>query len=97
MITKEQLKHLAKLAKIDFDENELEKFFEDIKKILEYVNEIQELNLDDYEPMIGGPVQKIYLREDIKKITPESTKEKIIELFPDKKDNFLKVPKILEK
>ena len=97
MLTKEQLKHLAKLARIEFEEKELEKFLKDIEKILSYVNEIQKLNLDKYEPMIGGPIQYLFLREDKKEITEETIKNLIVNQFPQKYKNYLKVPKILEK
>jgi aspartyl-tRNA(Asn)/glutamyl-tRNA(Gln) amidotransferase subunit C len=57
MITKDQLKHLAELAKIEFTEEELESFLKDINQILGYVEEIQKLDLDQFEPMIGGILQ----------------------------------------
>lgn len=97
MLTKEQLKHLAKLARIEFSEEELENFLVDIEKILNYVSEIQKLKLDKYEPMIGGPVQSLFLREDKKEISDEETKNLIINQFYQKEKNYLKVPKILEK
>ena len=97
MLTKEQLKHLAKLSRIEFSEKELEKFLIDIEKILSYVSEIHKLNLDKYEPMIGGPIQSLFLREDNKEISDEETKGLIINQFFQKLKNFLKVPKILEK
>jgi aspartyl-tRNA(Asn)/glutamyl-tRNA(Gln) amidotransferase subunit C len=97
MITKDQLKHLAELAKIEFTEEELESFLKDINQILSYVEEIQKLDLDQFEPMIGGILQKLSLREDeIARAEPE-TKELILEQFPEKKDNFLKTPRIITK
>jgi aspartyl-tRNA(Asn)/glutamyl-tRNA(Gln) amidotransferase subunit C len=97
MLTKDQLKHLAELAKIEFTEEELESFLKDINQILSYVEEIQKLELDQFEPMIGGILQKLYLREDeIIRAEPE-TKELIQKQFPEKKDNFLKTPRIITK
>ncbi|MEM5881813.1 MAG: Asp-tRNA(Asn)/Glu-tRNA(Gln) amidotransferase subunit GatC [Candidatus Aenigmatarchaeota archaeon] len=97
MLTKEELEHLAKLAKIEFKEKELEKILEDIEKIFGYVNEIHKLDLENYEPMIGGPIQTLGLREDIKEVCDLEIKELIINQFPEKEKNFLKVPKIIEK
>lgn len=97
MLTKEQLQHLARLAKIEFEDKELEKFLADIEKILNYVNEIHKLNLENYKPMIGGPVQTLVLREDIKEVCDLDTKKLIIEQFPEKEGNYLKVPKVIEK
>jgi aspartyl-tRNA(Asn)/glutamyl-tRNA(Gln) amidotransferase subunit C len=97
MITKDQLKHLAELAKIEFTEEELESFLKDINQILSYVEEIQKLDLDKFEPMIGGILQKLSLREDEITRAESETKELILEQFPEKKDNFLKTPRIITK
>lgn len=97
MIGKKQIEHLAELAKIELEEKELRKFLKDIQKILAYVNEIQDLDLREFEPLIGGAVQYLFLREDVKRIIPEEVKRKIIEQFPEKVNNYLKVPKIIKK
>jgi aspartyl-tRNA(Asn)/glutamyl-tRNA(Gln) amidotransferase subunit C len=97
LINKEKLKHLAELAKIDLSEEELEKFLEDLNNILNYVDEIKDLNLDQFEPMVGGVVQKLELREDEVEIENDETKTLIIDQFPDKKENYLKISKIIKK
>jgi aspartyl-tRNA(Asn)/glutamyl-tRNA(Gln) amidotransferase subunit C len=97
MLTKDQLKHLAELAKIEFTEEELESFLKDINQILSYVEEIQKLDLDQFEPMIGGILQKLCLREDEIARAESETKELIVEQFPDKEGNFLKTPRIITK
>jgi aspartyl-tRNA(Asn)/glutamyl-tRNA(Gln) amidotransferase subunit C len=97
LINKEKLKHLAELAKIDLSEEELEKFLEDLNNILNYVDEIKDLNLDQFEPMVGGAVQKLELREDEVEIENDETKTLIIDQFPDKKENYLKISKIIKK
>lgn len=96
MITKKQLEYLAELAKIELDEKEVDKLLKDIQKILDYVNEIQNLDLNEFEPMIGGAVQSLFLREDTKKVSNE-IRQKIIEQFPEKLKNYLKVPRIIKK
>jgi aspartyl-tRNA(Asn)/glutamyl-tRNA(Gln) amidotransferase subunit C len=97
LINKEKLKHLAELAKIDLSEEELEKFLEDLNNILNYVDEIKDLNLDQFEPMVGGVVQKLELREDEVEIENDETKTLIIDQFPDRKENYLKISKIIKK
>jgi aspartyl-tRNA(Asn)/glutamyl-tRNA(Gln) amidotransferase subunit C len=97
LINKEKLKHLAELAKIDLSEEELEKFLEDLNNILNYVDEIKDLNLDQFEPTVGGAVQKLELREDETEIENDETKTLIIDQFPDKKENYLKISKIIKK
>jgi aspartyl-tRNA(Asn)/glutamyl-tRNA(Gln) amidotransferase subunit C len=101
MITKEQILHLAELARLKLKDDEIEKLTQDLNKILNYVEKIQELNLKDIEPLTNI-IERLPLREDEilseeeRKII-EEIREKIIENFPQKEGNYLKVPKILEK
>lgn len=97
MINKEQLKHLAELAKIEVTEEELESFVVDINNILKYVQEIQNLDLSHFSTMISGPVQKLELREDQAKVCSEEIRANIIDQFSHKEGNYLKVPKIISK
>lgn len=94
MITKEQIEHLAKLAKLKLDEKEVSKLTADLTKILNYVEKINELELRDLEPMISI-LEKLELRND-EVVYPRQVPE-IINQFPERENNYLKVPKILEK
>lgn len=94
MITKEQIEHLAKLAKLKLDEKEVSKLTADLTKILNYVEKINELELRDLEPMISI-LEKLELRND-EMVYPHQVQE-IINQFPERENNYLKVPKILEK
>ena len=68
MISKEQLRHLSNLAKIELNDNELEKLQKDLNEILVYVEQVETIAIDDIEAMSSGPLQEILLREDIVKI-----------------------------
>jgi len=101
MINKEQVLHLAKLARIQLRDDEIEKLIQDLNKILNYVEKIQELDLENIEPLVNI-VEKLPLRKD--NILSEEEieelneiRERIIKNFPQKEGNYLKVPKILEK
>jgi len=93
MIAKNQIEHLAKLARLKLSEDEIEKLSQDLSKILAYVEKINELNLENVEPLTNI-LEKLDLREDEPESKDNST---IISNFPEKEDNYLKVPKILEK
>lgn len=51
MISAEEIKHIAKLARLDLSEKELEKFQKDFSAILEYVENLKKVNVDGVEPM----------------------------------------------
>ncbi len=96
MISREQIKHLAKLARLKLSEEEIESLAEDLSKILNYVKKIEELNLENIEPLTSI-IDKLEFREDEEKERDSEEREKIINNFPQKENNYLKVPKILEK
>lgn len=91
MIDKEKIKHLALLARLNLSEEEIERLTSHLKRILEYVEKINELNLDN-EPLINL-MEKQDLRED--EVEESENKNKIINNFPQKDGNYLRVPKIL--
>ena len=97
MISKEQLRHLSNLAKIELDDSELEKLQKDLNEILVYVEQVEKLAIDDIETMSSGPLQEILLREDIVQDKDIEVIKQIISAFPEKENGYLKVPKILNK
>lgn len=104
MIDREKIKHLALLSKLKLDsEQEVEKLYLDLKNILTYVDKIKSLNFSD-EDLILNLKEKIEPREDEVIISGENylldnqeSQILIKKNFPELKDNYLKVPKILEK
>lgn len=93
MINKEKIYHLAKLARLKLTEDEVQNLTQDLNKILAYVEKINELKLDDFYPLINI-LEKLPFRKDE---TKENDNQVIIKNFPEKENNYLKVPKILEK
>ena len=49
--SKDDVLKLAKLANLQIDDNEAQKFFSQLGAILEYVNQLQQLHTDDIEPV----------------------------------------------
>jgi aspartyl-tRNA(Asn)/glutamyl-tRNA(Gln) amidotransferase subunit C len=82
---------LAELSKIELNDKEKKNLLKDMEDILGYVKQIQEVEVADIEPEYSN---KNIWRED--KIEPrEFSREEIINQFPDEKDGFVKVKKIL--
>ncbi len=93
MITKEQIEHLAKLARLKLNEEEIVKLTKELTEILNYVEKINELNLDNL-PALTNILENLKLRNDK---TQDFSSQEIIKNFPEKERGYLKVPKILEK
>lgn len=85
------MENLANLARIELSEEEKKEILKDMKGILEYVKQIEEVKIEDITPEYV--IYNVW-REDI--LEPrEFSRELIISQFPDSKDGFLKVKKIL--
>lgn len=102
-ISKEDVQHIAHLARILVREEELEKFVDDLGSILNYVKKLNEVNTDTVEPTshVTGS-ENIMRSDDINeklKIKNDPSAElgarKLIEAAPDTKDGYVKVKSIL--
>ncbi|MBU6500312.1 MAG: Asp-tRNA(Asn)/Glu-tRNA(Gln) amidotransferase subunit GatC [Patescibacteria group bacterium] len=93
-INKKTLEHLAELARIKLNTQEEEKLLQDLQKILEHFEELKTLDTAGVEPMSGGGGLKNIFRDDA---AAENTNQRAgIEQFPDKQDDYLKVPPVFE-
>ena len=92
MIEIKDVEHVAKLARLELTEEEKQKFSTQLNSILEYVNEMNEIDTTDIEPMSHAlPVYNV-MRED--EVSYEQTKEELMKNAPYEEDGFFRVPKI---
>jgi|GEM_PF-138394 aspartyl-tRNA(Asn)/glutamyl-tRNA(Gln) amidotransferase subunit C len=93
-ISKEELRHLADLARIKIDPKEEDKLIKDLGSILGHFEELQELDTTTVAPMTGGTDLKNVFRNDTER---ESTNRGAgLEAFPESKNGFLKIPPVFE-
>jgi aspartyl-tRNA(Asn)/glutamyl-tRNA(Gln) amidotransferase subunit C len=95
IISKEQIKKTAQLARINIDEKEEEKFAKEIGSVLEYFKNISEVEAREIEKIDHYDLQKNQLRKDEAKEKDEEKKEDIRKQFPKRKDDYLKVKAVL--
>ena len=94
-VTIQDVEKIAVLAKLKFSEEEKLKLQKDMNKILEYIDELNELDLTDVEPLENINDTENIVREDIAK--PWLTTEQALSNAPDKTGRYFKVPKVLDK
>jgi len=93
-ITKKDVEHVAKLARLGLTEEEKEKFTVQLSNIIEYAETINKLDTSNIEPTSHSiPMSNIF-RED--KMKQFEDIESIMNNAPDKEDNMFRVPRILE-
>jgi aspartyl/glutamyl-tRNA(Asn/Gln) amidotransferase C subunit len=76
----------------------------DLQEILNYFQELQKIDTTDVEPMSGGTFTENVVREDKfveadkrgKKNLEADLRGNLVEAFPEKEKNFLKVPPVFE-
>lgn len=94
-ITKKELEHLVELARIEIKSSEEEKLAEDLGKIIGYFEELKGLNTKNVLPMSGGTfLENIFQEKDFSQ--KRLSGEKSAEAFPERQDNFLKIPPVFE-
>jgi len=91
-ISKDEVGHLSELSRLSLTQEEGEKLSNDIDNILEFVNELQELDVKNEKPFLFEDQVNI-IREDQEPNTCES--EEFLKSAPDRERQFFKVPRIL--
>tara|TARA_B100000161_G_scaffold22955_1_gene13642 strand:+ start:265 stop:558 length:294 start_codon:yes stop_codon:yes gene_type:complete len=92
-ITKEEVKKVAHLARLELNENEIKSHAEQLEKILEYIKQLERINTDDVACTTRAIEVINVLRKDKKKNS--DCIEELLELSPSREDQFFKVPKII--
>ncbi|MGM0602205.1 MAG: Asp-tRNA(Asn)/Glu-tRNA(Gln) amidotransferase subunit GatC [Bacillota bacterium] len=93
MIDKKEVEHAAGLAQLKLDEEEKEKYTEQIGEILNYVDKLNELDTEGVVPTAYTVPMKNVLRED--KVEKSLPREKSLANAPDQKDGQFRTPKIM--
>ena len=92
-ITKEEVKKVAHLARLELNDDEINNHAEQLEKILEYINQLEKIDTNEV-PCTTRAIEVInVLRKDEKKRF--DCTEELLELGPSKEDKYYKVPKII--
>lgn len=93
-ISKDQVKHVAHLARLAITEEEAERFTSQLDQIISFAEQLNELDTENVEPTSHVLDMKNVMREDIpQKGLPV---EEVLKNAPDSKDGQIRVPSILD-
>ena len=90
MIDREQVLHVARLARLKLSDDELERMAAELSGILEHVEKISELDLEGVEPTTHVIALENVLRPD--KSRPSWSREEVLERAPDQAGGSFRVP-----
>ena len=88
------VRHIAKLARIAMSDDELERLVPELNNILNWVEQLGEVNTDGVEPLTAVIPNKLRLRED--KVTDGNCREDVLANAPVAEHGFFAVPKVIE-
>ena len=92
-ITPADAHHVAKLARFSLTEDEAAQYAKELGRTLDWVDQLNELNLDGVEPLVHALDQTNILREDqpAEPLSPDDA----LSNAPQRFEDFFQVPKIL--
>ena len=93
MIDREQVRKVAHLARLELQAHEEEQFSIQLGSILDYFEQLSELDVTDVEPTARAIDVSNVTRPD--NLQPFSDREAILKGAPEQEGDFFKVPKIL--
>ena len=93
-IKREDIIHLADLSNFSLSDNEIDKLSGDLKNIIGYISELDQLDTENIEPTYQVFEMENVWRED--EILPQdASREQLLALTVEEKNNQIKVPKVL--
>ncbi len=93
-LSKEDVEKVAILARLKFSEEEIEKFGNDLNRILDYIHKLNELDTENVEPTSHViEVKNVFRKDEVGESLPI---EDVLLNAPEKKDRFFVVPRVIE-
>ncbi len=92
-ITKEEVKKVAHLARLELNENEINNHASQLEKILDYIRHLEKIDTEDVQCTTRAIEVINVFRKDEKK--NYDCTEELLELGPSREDEYFKVPKII--
>jgi len=93
-ITKDTVKKISKLSRIASNDKFEENMIKDLNSILKFVDQLNEVKIDNVEPLASTVEQELIKRDDQVKIMNE--KKDILSNSPEDNEDFYVVPKVIE-
>jgi len=93
-LSTQDVRDIAKLAKLQINQDELDRYKQDLSRILEFVEQMNQADVDNIEPMAHPQDMMQSLRAD--EITETNQREKFQQIAPATQDGLYLVPKVIE-
>ena len=92
-ITREEVVHVAKLARLELATDEIDAFTEQLARVLEHAADVESLEVDDVPPTSHPlPLVNVF-REDV--VTPSIDRDEVLAQAPLAESDMFRVPPVL--
>lgn len=92
-VSKEELLHIADLASLEIEENEIEKYLANLQDILNFANIVNKAEVDGLDITIGSNEAYNVFRKDEVKVFKDI--EGLLQNAEEKEQNMFKIPKVI--
>ena len=93
-ITDKDVRHIARLARLKLSDEEIKKYGDQLKRILEHMGELSKLDTKDIAPMAHVLGLSNVMRDDV--VQPFFERERLLGNAPAFEGPYFKVPKVIE-
>ncbi len=93
-IDKDTVVKISKLSRIEIKESEITKLSNELSLIINWIEQLNEINTTNIDPLAGVNLDKLPLRKD--KVTETKNTKNILANAPEESSGFFVVPKVVE-
>ena len=93
-VSKEEILHIANLARLNLEEDEIEKYRENLQDILNFANVVNNAPVEGLDVTIGANEEKNVFRKDEIKVFEDT--ESLLQNAPSQEQNMFKLPKVIQ-
>ncbi len=92
-VTRKEVEYIANLARLTFNDEDLENFTHEFNEILSYMEKLNELDTENVEPLSHPVENKNVFRAD--EVKPSIDREDALKNAPERTEEFFVVPKVI--
>ncbi len=92
-VSKEEILHIANLARLEIKDDEVEKYLKNLDEILNFAETINSAPTENLDITIGANEAKNVFRKDEIKVFEDN--KALLQNAPSKEDNMFKIPKVI--
>lgn len=93
-LTKEEVEHIATLARLDLTDDQKTLYRQQLSAILDYMAKLRQLDTKDVPPTSGGGLSQMPLRAD--EIHPGLSTDALLKNAPQSEGDQFKIPPVFE-